>query len=292
MNIQQLESFIQVAENLSFARAAEYLNITQSAVSRQVHGLEEELDTRLFYRTTRTVSLTPEGIIFLEHAKRILEQLKIASAKIQHHTNARMQPLAIGCESEMDLDLLCKILQACRQQIMAFHPFLKVFPHRSLLNLFFQGEIEVLFGFRENLPDKEGMVFEELGKVPLCCVLPRTHPLAERETVREEELFSQQLILCTAYTIPAKAVEIQNRIAQHISPEKIHASENQDVILTLIRAGYGCSVLPRAAYLDTALAYVPLADTPLLSYGIVYREDSSNPVLKKFIDITLNVTGR
>lgn len=58
MNTDQLKSFIQVAENLNFARAAEILNITQSAVSRQIHSLEEELGTRLLHRTTRTVSLT------------------------------------------------------------------------------------------------------------------------------------------------------------------------------------------------------------------------------------------
>ena len=55
MNTQQLKTFVQVAENLNFARAAESLNITQSAVSRQIHALEEELDTKLLHRTTRTV---------------------------------------------------------------------------------------------------------------------------------------------------------------------------------------------------------------------------------------------
>ena len=62
MNTQQLKTFVQVAENLNFARAAESLNITQSAVSRQIHALEEELDTKLLHRTTRTVRLTPAGI--------------------------------------------------------------------------------------------------------------------------------------------------------------------------------------------------------------------------------------
>lgn len=56
MNIQQLESFIQVAENLSFARAAEVLNMTQSAVSRQISSLENELGASLFHRSTWTVS--------------------------------------------------------------------------------------------------------------------------------------------------------------------------------------------------------------------------------------------
>ena len=116
MNVQQLESFIQVAEHLNFARASEALNITQSAVSRQIRSLEEELDAKLFRRTTRTVSLTSDGAIFLEHAKQILGQLKIATAKLRHHTNARVQPLTIGCESETDLDFLCGILDRCREK--------------------------------------------------------------------------------------------------------------------------------------------------------------------------------
>lgn len=291
MNIQQLESFLQVAENLNFARAAEALNITQSAVSRQIHALEEELDTKLFLRTTRTVSLTTDGAIFLEHAKQILGQLKLATAKIRHHTNARVQTLTIGCESETDLDFLCGILDLCREQIPAFHPVLKVIPHRSLLNLFFQHEIQVLFGFRENLPVKEDLVFRELGKIPLCCVLPRTHPYAHRAEIKEEALYDQALILCNSYTIPARAVEVQNRVVQHIPPEKVHASDNPRVILTLVRAGYGCAILPRVAHHDDAIAYVPIRNVPLLSYGILCHKDSTDPVLRPFLDIALAAAG-
>ena len=189
---------------MNFARASEALNVTQSAVSRQIHTLEEELNTKLFYRTTRTVSLTPDGAIFLEHAKQILGQLKVATAKIQHHTNARVQVLTIGCESETDLDVLCPILDACRGQIPAFHPVLRIIPHRSLLNLFFQREIQVLFGFRENLPIKEDIVFRELEKIPLCCVLPQDHPQAGREEIDEGSLYDQEFILCNASTIPSR----------------------------------------------------------------------------------------
>ena len=292
MNTQQLESFLQVAEHLNFARAAESLNITQSAVSRQIHALEEELNAKLFYRTTRTVSLAPDGIIFLEHAKHILGQLKIAAAKIQHHTNARIQALTIGCESETDLGFLCGILEACRQQIMAFHPVLKIIPHRSLLDLFFQREIQVLFGFRESLPIRPDVVFQELRKVPLCCAVPRTHPYAGKKEVEEQELFSQYLILCNSSMLPSRAAEVQNRIAQHISPEKVHVSDNPQVILTLIRAGYGCAILPETAVPDGEVVGVPLRHTPPLSYGMAYARKDTHPVLKSFLDIALGPAGR
>lgn len=291
MNVQQLESFIQVAEHLNFARASEALNITQSAVSRQIRSLEEELDAKLFRRTTRTVSLTSDGAIFLEHAKQILGQLKIATAKLRHHTNARVQPLTIGCESETDLDFLCGILDRCREEIPAFRPFLKVIPHHSLLNLFFQHEVQVLLGFRENLPVREELMFRELGKIPLCCVLPRTHPYADRAEIGEEALYDQNLILCNSYTVPSKVMEVQNRVVQHISPERIHASDNPRAVLTLVRAGYGCSILPIPSFYDGAVACVPIQNVPPLSYGMIFQRDSSDPVLRRFLDIALRAAG-
>lgn len=59
MNTIQLECFVAVAEHLNFSRASEELKITQPAVSHQIHALEEELGTKLFLRTSKSVSLIP-----------------------------------------------------------------------------------------------------------------------------------------------------------------------------------------------------------------------------------------
>ena len=91
MNTQQLKTFVQVAENLNFARAAESLNITQSAVSRQIHALEEELDTKLLHRTTRTVRLTPAGISFLDDAKQIISTKKSLRLYIRNKLSGDME---------------------------------------------------------------------------------------------------------------------------------------------------------------------------------------------------------
>lgn len=285
LNTQQLETFIQVAENLNFARAAEVLNITQSAVSRQIQGLEEELNTKLFYRTTRTVTLTPEGTIFLEHAKQVLGQLHIAAARIQHHSGTTTRVLRIGCESETDLDFLCGILSACRREIAAFHPFLRVLTHRLLLNLFFQGELEVLFGFRESLPLRSDVTFVPLQQVPLCCVVPPGHPLTAQATVAEETLFRQQLVLCNAYTIPAQVVALQNRIAQRLYPEQVHISDNPQVVRMLVRAGYGCAILPRPSAGRDGLVYLPLEGLEPLTYGLCYTKSSADALLREFLAI-------
>lgn len=78
--------------------------------------------------------------------------------------------LSIGCENEAYLDLLSEILSVCRKRIPAFHPFLRLISHRSLLNLFYQGEIELMFGFRDDVPLRSDIVYQELspGSALLC----------------------------------------------------------------------------------------------------------------------------
>lgn len=138
MNTQQLESFIQVAENLNFVRAAEALNITQSAVSRQIHTLEDELGARLLHRSTRTVTLTAEGLDFLETAKSVLGKLQAAAAKLRRSEDTHIQVISIGCTNEADLELLCDILKDCHSHLPDVHPFIRVIPYQSILNLFYQ----------------------------------------------------------------------------------------------------------------------------------------------------------
>ena len=97
MNTTQLECFVTVAENLNFARAASILHITQPAVTHQIVSLEEELDAKLFIRTTRSVKLTPEGWSFLADAKNILNMTYGAKAKLAHQAREEVRFFGIGC---------------------------------------------------------------------------------------------------------------------------------------------------------------------------------------------------
>ena len=290
MNTDQLKSFIQVAENLNFARAAEILKITQSAVSRQIHSLENELGTKLLHRTTRTVILTPAGISFLEDAKNVMGRLKVAEQKIQRHQSTNIQVLTIGCQNEANLDLLCKVLKSCKQQIPELYPFLKVIPHRSILNLFYQDELDLLFGFQEDIPIKNDTIYKELFQIPLCCIVPASHPWAERPELAKEELYLENIVVCNSYAIPARVAEMQNQISQHILPESTYVCENMQVLLTLVRAGYGCSVLPLMNFVNTDIRVIPLKDSEPLSYGIFFKKSSQSPLLKKFISIVTNTS--
>ncbi len=91
MNLEQLEVFAAVAELGSFTRAAESLYISHSTTSRQVSALEQELEVRLFVRSSRSVKLTPEGELLYTEGKHLLEEARQLTEKIKQMPRAAEQ---------------------------------------------------------------------------------------------------------------------------------------------------------------------------------------------------------
>jgi DNA-binding transcriptional LysR family regulator len=81
-------AFVRAAETLSFVAAGAQLGISASAVGKSIARLEESLGVRLFHRTTRRVSLTEEGTLFLDRCRRILDDLRDAEAMLSHAARA------------------------------------------------------------------------------------------------------------------------------------------------------------------------------------------------------------
>ena len=283
MNTNQLESFIQVAEYLNFARAAEALNLTTSAVSRQIRSLEEELNTTLLHRTTKNVALTPAGIIFYNDAKDILAKLKLAARKIKDPIETNIQIISLGYTDDADPSLMVQLLRRCREQMPDIHPFIRIVQSRLLLNMLIHDEIDILFGFKDNIPMRENFVYSELAQIPVCCVLPSGHPLARKDEISEEDLLSENIVICNSHEIPLQAARVQNMLFNRLSPEMTYYSDNLQAMLTLIKAGYGIGVFPEMPATDTSLVYVPLSRDYSMSYGVFYKDTSRSPVLKRFL---------
>ena len=97
LELRQLRYFVEVAEREHISEAAEHLHVAQSAISRQIANLEEELGTPLFERIGRNVKLTPIGKIFLEHAITALKAIDFAAKQVEEYLNPEKCVPAIGC---------------------------------------------------------------------------------------------------------------------------------------------------------------------------------------------------
>ena len=108
--IQSYQVFKEVAEKLSFTKAAESLNLTRASVSLLIQGLEDELKTKLLHRTTRKVSLTPEGHAFLDKCIQILHDIDEAQSMFKHTPDGVKGKIRIGVSEAFAKNTLIPLL--------------------------------------------------------------------------------------------------------------------------------------------------------------------------------------
>ena len=117
LDLHTLRLFCEVADSASFTRAADKLGLTQSAVTRQIQGLEDRLGTALFQRTTRKVSLTEAGHTFLGDARRLLHDAEQAIMKLRDSHGNVPRVLRVGVSHSVGLAYLPGFFHAYRKQM-------------------------------------------------------------------------------------------------------------------------------------------------------------------------------
>ncbi len=282
MNTIQLECFVAVAEHLNFSRASEALRITQPAVSHQIQSLEEELDVKLFRRTSKSVSLTQEGIQFLPDAELILKTALSAKERLGQHD--RFIPFDLGCHNRMEMNLLPPILKRLTEDFPLLRPFIRLIPFPSLLTQIENKQIHAAFGIKEE-QKKSSLYFRELCTAPVACICSPEHPLARYETITKKQL-SGSIIACSPRQTADPVFSIQNSLVAKLRPEQRYFSESVESALTLVKAQIGYTLYPDIPPArEPDLKYIPVTDIPGMSFGVYYRYDDDHPVLKRFLKL-------
>ena len=111
MNINQLNYFIAVAEHHSFTKAANQYYVSQTAITQQIHALEEQMNVTLFDRTCRPIELTPAGKVFLIEAKAIVDRMNIALGRVHDASTGLVGSLRIGYTKGYERSNLSNILK-------------------------------------------------------------------------------------------------------------------------------------------------------------------------------------
>ena len=289
MNTIQLECFIAVAENLNFSRASEELRITQPAVSHQIRSLEAELDVKLFRRTSKSVSLTQEGVQFLPDAQLILRTALSAKERLGQHEH--FIPFEIGCHNHMELNLLPPILKKLSADFPLLRPNIQLVPFPSLLNLIENKQAHAAFGIKEE-QKKSSLYFRELCSAPVACVCSPEHPLAQYETLLKKQL-SGNFIACSPRQISDSLFTLQNSIIAKLHPEQRYFANSIESVLTLAKAQTGYTLYPDVVPArEPGLKYIPVADMPRVSFGVYYRYDDDHPVMKRFLKLCGEIVGK
>ena len=282
MNTIQLECFIAVAQHLNFSRASEELKITQPAVSHQIRTLEEELNVKLFKRTSKEVSLTPEGIQFLPDAELILKTALSARERLGRREN--LIPFEVGCHNHMELRLLPEVFRKLSEEFPLLRPAVRMVPFPSLLGLVENKKLHAAFGTKEE-QKKPSLHFKELCSAPVACVCSPEYPLTRYKILTKKQL-SGSFIACAPRQIPAPVFAIQSRVLSHLVRDQQYFAENIESAFTLAKAQMGYTLFPDVLPIrEPGLCYIPVTDLPRLPFGVYYRYDDDHPVLRRFLNL-------
>lgn len=284
MNTFQLECFLAVAENLSFARAAQQLHITQPAVTQQIKALEKELNVKLFARSTRSVKLTREGAVFLYDSRHILSIARRMTDRFATTESSTMKFLSVGSYNYICLFLMISVMKSLKAQFPLLHPRLQVLPFNHIYRLLDDEELDAVIAFREDSSARMKAIYQELTKTPLVCLCPRTSPLSKRESLTLKDLAKELLVLFAPTRAPYHIGKIHGELMANRQPGDFYFCESEQAIMVLVSAGYGVSVLPEILVPRNAgVAAIPIRDCPPLSFGVYYKSTENNPILQEFI---------
>ena len=286
MNTFQLSCYLAVANTLSFARAAQQMNISQPAITHQIKTLETELNVKLFRRSTRMVELTPEGQAFLSDAQSMVAIAQSAKLRFGNPEEKRIQAMTIGCSSYHQLVMLAPSLKQLKNIYPRFHPRLQVVPHEQLYKQLDNGTVDMVFDIQNGAEFKEKLTFREIRKSNIVCVCAQDHPFAEKEFVTAEELSGEALILSNPFHLIPEVAKLQWQLAEGRSPETVYFNESAEAATVLAVSGFGVAILPDFMVLSAKeIAKVPFENAPVLSFGVFYKPFPGDEMLRQFIRI-------
>lgn len=284
MNTMQLECFIEVVENLNFARAARKLHISQPSVTHQINSLEEELDTKLFKRTTRSVRLTDAGQTFYPDAQNMLNIMKFAHTKLHNDSMLKVTPIGIGCHSSFDLNLISRILMKLNSDRSHIHPIIKTIPFQSITNLLRDEAIDILLSYDDNIKKENDFRFTKLTDAVINVVLPSSHPLAAMKAITESDLYGERLIVLNPNRTSSQISEIQRKLFINFDPADVFIADSPEICSCLVNAGFGITLMPSLPFMtNEALVYIPFEPGFTISYGIYSKKNAADSPLKEFI---------
>jgi DNA-binding transcriptional LysR family regulator len=244
MDLRQLEILRAIAETGSFTAAGEKLRVSQSAISRQVLLLEEELGDEIFHRVGRRVRITPAGDALLQLSNRVFQDVRDTLAEISD----RQESLKGTLRLVGGMTVCLYVFPALLAELLRVHPQLdlKITGASSEKCI-----AELRTGVADlgllTLPiDAPDLVAVPVLEEELLLVTEPKHPLAKKKTIVPADLARQPFVLFETGSNTRRVLD-EFFLKEHIEPRIVMETENVEIIKSMVRTGLGIGIIPYLA---------------------------------------------
>ena len=289
MELRHLRYFVAVADELNFRKAAERLNVTRPALSKQIKDLEEETGLHLLERDTVSVALTDAGSVFLAEARAILSDVENAVALAREAQDGRRGELRIGSAGQIAAGFLPEALRAFRGTFPDVEVvFVEMTPPEQLEALA-KNEIQLGFAYGRDTENVPGMSSLLMVRSTFGVSISKDHPLATRRSVRLEDL-AGQTVLCVGDE--KHSTHRRDILAMFSESGAVPHATRQilgfESLLTMIAADQGISFLPEIMDLRSThgIVTIPLlTDRSRVDFTMwaVWKAEGTSLLVRNFV---------
>lgn len=286
MELQQVKYFLVLARELHFWNTAGKMNITQSALSRQIQALEAELGIKLFERNKRNVKLTPAGQFLKEKWEVELNELEFIHQFARQIQLGESGTIRIAHPDSISASLMPDILS----RIAASFPNLKI----ELVQVRYEDQQEFLRNYKvdmaitRDINTAEDIKSAKIYTDSLSLVVPEYHSFTDLGDINKESLGREKFILPIKDEGSSYSEIIQQMFKSFdVVPNAYLHSEFGSAIIALVRKGLGIAILPDS-YMYHESPGIRFIRLPFKTdLFLNWRIDDHNPVLANVLKIIL-----
>ena len=298
MNLNQLRYFVSVAETGSFTKAAMNHYVSQTAITQQIHSLEEIVGAKLLNRNSRPAALTPAGKVFLKEAREMLGKMDAALLRTREASTGLEGELRLGYTKGYEHSDLPKYLRSFHHE----YPNVLISCHRCDTDMLaaglISGDYDVIFTWDStNLRQEDTLELKVVEHVPLRVALYANHPLARRKELTRRDLKQENILFMSPSGTGESfgdAFYIKLYQQAGYQPNILLRSNDMESILMMVAAEEGVSIVPEYSHpwdVGTEnIVFVPLSgEGETEEILIVWRKNDDNTALRHFIDGIPNI---
>ncbi|MBN7783910.1 LysR family transcriptional regulator [Ponticoccus gilvus] len=286
IEFRHLRTIKAIHEAGGLARAADHLNITQSALSHQIKGLEDQAGVELFVRRSKPMKLSAAGLRLLRLAEQVLPQVEALQDEFAGLRAGNAGRLHIAIECHACFEWLFPVLESFRKAFGDVDVDIRPGLAFDALPALMKEEVDVVIS--SDPEDLTGVTFVPLFDYNPVFVASSQHPLAAKPFIEAQDFRGETLI---TYPVERSRLDIFSQLLTpaKVEPAAIRQVELTAVILLLVASNRGIAVLPdwvvREVKYNSDYVTRPLTEQGITRrlYAAVRTEDMEKPYMKKLI---------
>lgn len=292
MDLRRVRYFVAVADSLHFGRAAERMNVVQSAISQQLRLLEDELGVGLLERDRHNVQLTDSGRLFLVECRLLLSQAEKAKRVARNAASGVTGHITVGFVDNALWLVLPTLLRSFHDQHIGVELTLQPVDRSAQVRGLEDRTIDVAL-IPSPAPSGEYET-DSFVQAPLVAALPLNHPMARLPVVSLEGLADEPFVLFPL-AMGSRLLEIVHTAcaAACFRPRVAQEARQMHTLLALVSAGLGVTLVPRWV----AMTHVPnVIFRPISTHAVPYelvfawRREPTSGVLTRFLAVANHVS--